>query len=352
MTESPRRYPAWRYGLATLLSLGLIVGLNTLSLRVLPEAADEARFLAPGLRRLEQGDIPAVNFGGSVGKALLFSELGIAGVDFAANSRDLLENEALLEVVLTRARGLRLVFLAVDPMNMLLDNAWSEPQRRRQYYRMLATDRGWRPIGGDWSNLIQGRLLPLARHDRWSRPLAAVVASRTGPASAEQPVEPSGLEPEPSADLADSADRLRAGGGFILSMLSGIDRTRYFEYRTPERNEAALIRFCRTVTAHGLGLVLYATPVTDLYLRETSDYVQRAMPYWNNAIRQCTAMGARVLRFDTNTAYQHAYRLFADPVHLNAAGAVVFSRDLARRLGPGITTAGAIMPRSGPWEER
>ena len=347
MPPSPRRHPAWRYGLAALLAIGLVLGLNTLSLRIQPEGAIEARFVASRLERLETGDIRAVNFGGSVGKSLRFSELGIAGVDFSFNGQDLLENEAMMEVVLARARALRQVFLAANPVSMLLDNAWSEPHIRRQYYRILATDRGWRPIGGDWSNLVQGRLLPLARLDRWRGPLAAAFAPWTGAAPPRQATEPPGLAPEAPAGTADSRDRLLRGNSVVTTLLSRIDGTRYFEHRTPKRVEASLVRFCRTVTARGLALVIYAPPVTDLYLRQTAAYEAEAAAFWNAAVRQCVAMGARVLRFDADPTFHQAYRLFDDPVHLNAAGARAFSHALARRLGGVATRPSTVTLRSG-----
>lgn len=330
MNLASRRSSLWRHGLGALLALGLISGLNMVSLHVQPEGAKEARFVASGLERLEKGDIRAVNIGGSVGKSLLFAELGIPGVDFSYYDRDLFENEALLDVLLKRAHGLQTVFLVASPMSLLMDNSWSKAPVRRQYYRILAPDRGWQPIGGDWANLILGRLLPLAREDRWRGPLKAMFGSRAEAAPHGQAWAPNGRPVE----ATDEPALLTKAG--LHAELSKIGAALYFEHDTPERSAAALVEICRTVTTHGLELVIYTTPTDSLYTRIAAPYIAKAQPYWDKAVHQCTTRGARVLRLDEDPAFQQADHLFKDPAHLNKAGSALFSKKLSQRLGHGL----------------
>lgn len=327
----PRRpYPLWRYGLAAALVAGLVVGLNVISLSVMPEDLVEGHVVGNGIERVEAGDVDAVNIGGSTGWSLRFSEVGMSGIDFSYGARDLLEAEALAEVILARQHGLKRIFLAAGPLSLLFDNAWSYRQRRRQYYRILAPYRGWRPIDGDWSNLIQGRLLPLVREDRWRGPIAVAKSVLTG--SPRPPILIRRLAPEPLADTADDPARLVARKGPVMALLSGVERSRYFEYDTHDRVRASLVRLCTLVRSQDLELVIYAAPVTDIFLRETAPYMAEAKPSWDEAAAACRVLGARIYRFDTDPSFHQAYRLFDDTLHLNAAGATAFSRKLIRTM--------------------
>lgn len=326
MPQSSKSSPLWRYGLAALLAAGFLTALNALSLHVAPEAAPETR-------RLEQLDhsVHAVNVGGSIAHGLLFPELAMTGQDLAAGGRDLFENAAMIRAALTRAPEVDRVFLAANPIGMTVDNARLFPRSRQFYYRVLAgTGGGWKPLTGDWGNVVQGRLLPLARADQWRGPWAIFHAWLTG---APAPVRAeSMLEADPPPATADDPQRLRSQMGWILALLDSIDRALYFDPTTLARTESALTDLCHDVTARGTSLVIYSPPLSDLYLRQTAAIRAVALPAWSRAISRCQAMGAQVLDFEADPAFLHTYRLFNDPVHLNASGALRFSREMARRL--------------------
>lgn len=325
-----RRYPFWRYALAALPVVALVLALNWVSLTVVPEHAAEMAVMEDGLNRLAAGEAGAVNLGPSVGEALDFAEMGLPGVNLAYPVRDLLESEALLDIILARAIPLQRVFLAAGPMSLLTDNAWLSPHARRQFYRIVAPERGWRPIGGDWSNLVQGRLLPLVRHDRWRRPLAVARARLAG-----EPVDPSilGEVRTLSHTRLDEAAVMKEALAIERWRTADVERGDYYQHGTAARMRDALMRICRTAAAHRVGLVIYTPPLTDLYRRENRAYYRKAQPYWDRAMSSCTHDGATVLRWDEDADFSRAYGLFSDLMHLNAEGAAVFSRAMGRRLG-------------------
>ncbi|MEQ5777584.1 hypothetical protein J4E05_18815 [Thalassospira sp. NFXS8] len=319
--------------MSIIISIGVIFGLNFLSLNVASEDYLEAKFLKSGFSVLEKENIDAVNIGGSVGKALLFNDIGVNGLNLAYDGRDIFENEALLKIILKKSHNLKTVFLASGPLSMMMDNSDIFYLIRRSYYRILAPYRGWHPIEDDWSNLILGRLLPLARKDRWRGVFETISNKKKDVSVVGWNRKYNSPAPPAPPSVADSQERLRASNNSLTVLLSSLEENLYYDHDLPERAEAALIRICQAVTSVNIKLVIYTTPIADIHYEQRAPFLPDALVYWNGAIRKCSEMGVEVFRFDNDPGFHKAYRLFEDPVHLNVLGAHVFSQLLSQRLG-------------------
>ena len=244
----PKKYPLWRYALAVSLVISLIAGLDWLSLNVMPEAEEEAQFIRNNLHQLEHHEVQAINLGASIAKSLDFSILGISGVNLAYNGRDILENEALIDIVLKKNSNLKQVFWGIEPIGLLMENAQADPYSRRIYYRILAKYRGWYPIGNDWSNLVQGGLLPLVRKDHWKKPIVAAIAWFTEQKSNETGLmafidKPPLIRPE-----TNFAQNSVVETNMLRGLLSKTWQDEYYhEHRTLKYTMQSIIRVCKTV---------------------------------------------------------------------------------------------------------
>jgi hypothetical protein len=330
MLQSKKKYPLWRYCFAAILSLCLIVGGNILSLRLGSDDEIEAQFLKMGFAALEQGNVEAVNIGGSVGKALFFSEMNIRGINLAFDGRDIFENAMLLDLVLKRVQGLKTIFVATGPLGMLMDNADLFYLKRQQYYRVLTPYRGFSPVDdSDWSNLLLAHFFPMARKDRWR---GAFENKNVSDENIEWSRRFNSPAPAPMPDAVENEKRLKENNKTLTVLLGQLKENSYFNQGIADRAARTLTEMCRSVTSQGLELVIYSTPVSDLHYDQRVVFLSSAMTYWNNVIQSCSEMGARIFRFDEDKTFHHAYQLFEDPVHLNIQGARTFSNMFAKKL--------------------
>jgi hypothetical protein len=307
-----------------LLCLGLVVGLNAISIRVEPEAESLESSISHGLKRLADSRVRTINLGGSVATALRLEGLGMKGVDFVQTGMDLAETEEMLKVAVVRAPQLETVFIAADPITILTDNAWLSPPRRRYVYRALAPYRGWPVIGTDWSNLVQTRFLPLIRSDRWEGPISHLLPQFRKPSTET-------LSPQLALTMGHR-ERLLANYAIFQQATYIIRNGKYYDLSAPNRNAAIIERMCRDLKKRRIKLVFYTTPITDFHYKETKSLRMEALPVWNSTMEKCKAMGAIVLRFDTDADFQTSYGMYLDAVHLNEAGSIRFTREVAERL--------------------
>lgn len=327
-----KTYKPWRYCLAAALSAGLFLALNYTSLHVCPEDEVERDILNAGMNEIDSGRAEAVNIGASTASALNFSRMGIAGIDLSFQRRDLLENVALIEIVLKRKHVPGAIFLNAAPISLLRDNAWRAPYQRRSFYRIIAQEHGWRPIGGDWSNMVQGRLLPLARADNWKAPLVKLRDILLGlPPKQLQEGRYAPL-PAPPPSTADDPARLLSNNGWFEMEFGDLDDGLYFNPDTLNKNESALTHICDATAQSRVKLFIYSTPLSDLYRTKISNYTSKALPYWKRAADHCKSTGAVVIELDEDPVFENAYHLFSDPMHLNIDGSALLSGEIAKRL--------------------
>jgi hypothetical protein len=264
--------------------------------------------------------IDAVSVGNSHSRAIDFDALGVRGTHLWMGGQDVFEAAYLARYAADAAANIRYVLFPVSPGFQQVDHAVvrsvDERSRRRELYARTPLRR---PVAGDGSLWVSGRLAPVVREDHWK----GVAARLRGP---RPPIRltPHGLRTErPRAPLTpDSMARYGAGRG--SAHRAAAEETVAVDPTTPRRVAAELDDLAGYLGARGVLLVLYTPPYHPGYLHEipaammaeTRSTTKRIVDRHRNVIW---------MDFSVHPAFSGRDELFMNADHLNREGARLLS---------------------------
>lgn len=269
-------------------------------------------------------EIEALSFGTSHARALDFGVLGIDGMHFWNASADLHEAAFLIDELVPTVPGLRCVFVALSPYNLVLDNAvMARHYRRRELYARTLSARF---ISGDLRQFVAGKMAPLVREDHWSGVLMALARAKPSAAVyADGALGPRFTSTMPLDTLVRHAtERARRHEAQRRQVLNG-------HPGAAAAGEAALTNIIERSGMHDAAVVLYTPPYHESYVNALEDGAL-------DGVRDRALSLAR--KYDHVTYADHsrdpAFRdvpdYFYNSDHMNVQGAREFSRQLKQAL--------------------
>ena len=273
----------------------------------------------------------AVTLGGSVGVGIRFPEMCVDGADYYWNGQDLFEVAAVADLILDGPAPPRYWIVVAAPTAQSYDNgapASERGGRRREFHRLMFRHGRFGMVGGDWRQVLITALTPALGYDAWAGRFQTL-RHRMGLAEA----------PPPSTDWAardlltlDAARAASEAEVFTARQAARLERMAYYDGSIPRRAEEALRRMHRRIKASGGTMVLVMPPMTEAVRNQTERHMGRRVREFEAMTGRLAADGAVVSDHWRDPAFARRYDLFADNQHLNGAGAMAFSRSLAREL--------------------
>jgi hypothetical protein len=288
-----------------------------------------------------KSEIEVITVGNSHGGTIEFPELGVQGFHFAMAGEDAFEAAYLVRNAASQA-PLRYVLFAASYGMQRSDHAvvgWSDLRARRK--QLYARGPLQRPIPGDLSLWVGGRLAPIVRDDNWMgvfgqpiRPREAVRLAQDGRAivAADEPLGPDSM-------AAHGANTASVHNEFGKKTMAGAPDI-------PARVAATLDALAGELRARGVALVFFTPPYHESYLRG-HDPVTVAET--GAILRKIVAEHPNTLWLDYSTDPRFVSRidLFRNSDHLNPAGGRVLSELLRECLSSAFSGARLTMETSG-----
>lgn len=271
----------------------------------------------------------AVSLGGSVGTAVDFGAMCVSGTRFFNNGQDLFEARALVDLILSQPDHPELFFIVLSPGSIGHDNGLpvqAGTYRRRATYRVLQGEGRWDLIEGDWRQAFLAQAMPSIGQqlrDPWLGALLRHAGRVPAPVDPQIAADTASVDPAQAGELA----RIQAAEWRTLA-----EDTAYFDPNIERRTRAALVEMAQAVRRADARLIVVIPPYIAPLTEELHRSNRAMMADFAATVEAAEAAGATVLSSWGDEALSPNYALFRDAIHLNAPGAAVFSRRLAREL--------------------
>jgi hypothetical protein len=306
------------------LGLLLLVLLNWLS-QLPPEARAEVEEIEARLAQIPGHR--AVLLGGSSAVAVDFPSLCLDGIPFQHDVQDLFEVAALGGLILERPNPPRYWFVEALPTAQLVDNgsrAAETIRPRRNLYRAMFALGDYRLIAGDWRQAFIAFAAPSLGSGAWSAHFERG-ARLLGLSVSAAPGAGAPALPHSAAEFAANAP------AEALERKQVLRRMDYYDPDIGARAERALQDLNARIRARGGVMILVVPPMPQAASRATLAALPREVAQFAAMLRRLAARGAFIAD-DWTGPLAARPELFRDAMHLNPAGAAIFSRRLGANL--------------------
>lgn len=275
--------------------------------------------------------IEVINVGPSHNKAIDYGTLGVAGYHAWFNDSDLKETSYFLKNILPQLPKLRAVMICITPISLHIDNAFVLRRKRVRHMIYFATPgaKSWRPISGEWQEMITGKLANVVRDDHWRK----VFNSRPGAPGRKRGVKNKvklsrdgrSTERDERIYVPNQISKPRVRNQ-VLAVKSTLKKNPLIATDMAEQLDQTLA----LLKAQSIQVLLFTPPLTDHYY----DSIKQSLPdvvEENRRIlhRLAVKHGIRYLDFREHATFSQDYQLFHNSDHMNIYGAKTFSRVLA-----------------------
>ena len=285
-------------------------------------------------------NVRAISVGHSHNVALDYRVLGYDAYGAWYSSSDLFEVEYELRWLVPRLKNLEIVLIPIAYFGFHHDNSCSESGKthRMQYYEVFNR---WPPIKGDIGLFLRSKVNSVIRPDHGEALVRAVLFGRVQKTLGVDPedghrIQPSAFEPMSYEDLDTFTRESPSGVSAHLKMQDHADEAH------PHLSEdiyACVVRIIKFLQARDIRVVFFTPPYfvtyTELYYPETIRSMKARMQ------QLVDEYGVEYYNFSTDEDLIYNNLLFADDDHLNADGAVVFSKKLREAMHAHETVGGS-----------